>query len=303
MPKRILLIGPTGQVGWELLCCVQSYGQVFAVGRNPTEQPSQAYLDLSDPDSICSVIREVKPDIILNAAAYTAVDKAESEAKSAEIINAIAPGILAEEAKKLNALFVHYSTDYVFDGTQKHAYQETDIVNPCSVYGQTKLAGEQAIQAVGGSYLILRTAWVYGMRGHNFLLTIRRLAQEREQLKIVSDQIGTPTWSRMIAEATVQILAQLNSPLSQVNIDSIAGIYHLTCTGEASWYEFAKAIVAQMDKQPEVLPIMTADYPTPAKRPAFSLLSNDKLATTFGLTLPNWEYALELCLAQAGNHG
>lgn len=301
MSKRILLIGPTGQVGWELLCCVQSYGNVFAVGRNPTEKPSQAYLDLADPDSIRSVIQEVKPHIILNAAAYTAVDKAESEPELAQAINGVAPGILAEEAKALNALLVHYSTDYVFDGTQKTPYRETDSVNPMSVYGKTKLAGEQAMQAVGGRYLILRTAWVYGMRGHNFLLTMRRLAKERDQLKVVNDQIGTPTWSRMIAEATVQILAQLHSPLSQVDIATVTGIYHLTCTGKASWYEFTKAIVAQLDKQPEVLPITTAEYPTPAKRPSYSLLSNDKLATTFGLTLPNWEYALELCLAQATN--
>lgn len=301
MSKRILLIGPTGQVGWELLCCVQSYGKVFAVGRNPTEKPSQAYLDLADPDSIRSVIQEVKPHIILNAAAYTAVDKAESEPELAQAINGVAPGILAEEAKALNALLVHYSTDYVFDGTQKTPYQETDSVNPMSVYGKTKLAGEQAMQAVGGRYLILRTAWVYGMRGHNFLLTMRRLAKEREQLKVVNDQIGTPTWSRMIAEATVQILAQLHSPLSRVDISAVTGIYHLTCTGKASWYEFTKAIVAQLDKQPEVLPITTAEYPTPAKRPSYSLLSNDKLATTFGLTLPNWEYALELCLVQATN--
>lgn len=294
---RVLLIGPTGQVGWELLHCVQPLGQVFAVGRNHTEQPTQAYLDLTDPDSIRSVVREVKPQIILNAAAYTAVDKAEQEFDLAYQINGAAPGILAEEAKQLGAILVHYSTDYVFDGTKNEPYCEEDAVNPMNVYGASKLEGEKAIQAVGGNYFIFRTAWVYGSRGKNFLLTIQRLAKERSELRIVADQIGAPTWCRTIANATVHILAQLLSPLNKSNIQDLSGIYHLTCAGEVSWYEFAKAIVAQSENQPKITPITTAEYPTPAKRPAYSVLSNDKLKQTFGIIPPNWENALELCLA------
>lgn len=294
--KRILLIGPHGQVGWELLRCVLPLGQVFAVGRSSTEQ-GYAYLDLSDLESIRSVVQEVKPAFILNAAAYTAVDKAEQEPELAYQVNAYAVGVLAEEAQRLGALLVHYSTDYVFDGSQHRFYQEDDAVQPINVYGASKLAGEQAIQAVGGHYLILRTAWVYSLRGKNFLLTIQRLARERLELKIVADQMGAPTWSRMIAEATAQILAQLYSPLEpKVDLAALSGIYHLTCSGQTSWYEFAQAIIAQLEKQPQVIPISTADYPTPAQRPLYSVLANDKIKQTFGIQLPNWDKALELCL-------
>jgi dTDP-4-dehydrorhamnose reductase len=300
MPKKILLIAPTGQVGWELQRCAQALGTVFPVGRVPTNaMPS--YLDLTNPDSIRQIIGEIKPDIVLNAAAYTAVDKAEQEPDLAYQINATAPGILAEECLRLKTILIHYSTDYVFDGTHERPYTETDAVNPIGVYGASKLAGEQAIQAVGGRYFIFRTAWVYGSRGKNFLLTIQRLAKERTELKIVNDQVGAPTWSRSIAEATSQILAQLASPLCQVNGEELAGIYHLTCGGQISWYEFAKAIVAHGGNQPRMLPISTAEYPTPAKRPAYSVLSNAKLLTTFGITLPSWDEALELCLTSCNN--
>ncbi|OQW94538.1 MAG: dTDP-4-dehydrorhamnose reductase [Beggiatoa sp. IS2] len=293
--RRILLIGSNGQIGWELWRCLQPLGQVFALVREPNEHMA-AYLDLTDPISIREAVREVKPAVIVNAGAYTAVDKAEQEPELAHAINGIAPGILAEEAHRLSALLVHYSTDYVFDGQHTVPYVEHDTVNPLSVYGTSKLAGEEAIQAVGGHYLILRTAWIYGLRGKNFLLTVQRLARERSELKIVNDQFGAPTWSRLVAETTAQIIAHIYSSLNDREMAGIGGIYHLTCAGQTTWYEFAQAIVAQMERQPQVLPITTAEYPTPAKRPAYSVLANDKLANTFGLTMPAWDVALELCL-------
>jgi dTDP-4-dehydrorhamnose reductase len=293
--QRILLIGPLGQVGWELHRCVQPLGEVFAVSRTPTKI-AHSLIDLAEPDSIRRIIREIKPHVILNAAAYTAVDKAEEESELAHQINGTAPGILAEESLRLKSLLIHYSTDYVFDGTHAQPYSETDTINPLGVYGQSKLAGEQAITAIGGHYFILRTAWVYGLRGKNFLLTMQRLAKEREELKIVADQIGAPTWSRMIAQATSMILAQLQSPSYVADIEGFSGIYHLTNAGETNWYEFAKAIISQLDKQPTILPITTADYPTPAKRPAYSVLSNKKLAENFGISLPAWDQALDICL-------
>ncbi len=294
--KRILLIGPSGQVGWELLRCIQPLGEVISASRTPSKLLQSQIVDLADPDSIRHVIREVKPAIVLNAAAYTAVDKAEEESELAYKINGTAPGILAEECLRLKALLVHYSTDYVFDGNQTQPYIELDTKNPLGVYGASKLAGEQAIANQGGQYLILRTAWVYGLRGKNFLLTIQRIASTSEELKIVDDQIGAPTWSRMIAQATAHIMAQLYSPLYQLDIEELSGIYHLTCAGQTSWYEFAKAIIVESEKQPRVLPITSRDYPTPASRPAHSVLSNKKLAKTFGVTLPVWNKALKLCL-------
>jgi dTDP-4-dehydrorhamnose reductase len=291
LPKKILLIGPNGQVGWELLRCLQPLGHVIAAGRN-----CQIHLDLTQVDSIRQVIREIQPDLIINAAAYTAVDKAETEAQLAYQINSTAPGILAEESLRLkNTILIHYSTDYVFNGQHSQPYTELEPVNPLGVYGASKLAGEQAIQAVGGYYFILRTAWVYGLRGKNFLLTIQRLAQEREELTIVNDQIGAPTWSRLIAEATTCLSAQLLAPFIQ-NRENFTGIYHLTCGGQTSWYEFAKMIIEYAEKSPRLLPITTAQYPTPAKRPAYSVLSNEKLATTFGIILPTWDNAVKICL-------
>ena len=289
--KKILLIGPNGQVGWELLRCLQPLGQVIVAGRN-----CQIDLDLAQVDLIRSVIREIKPNLIINAAAYTAVDKAEVEAQLAYQINGTAPGILAEESLRLkNTILIHYSTDYVFNGQHAQPYTELDPVNPIGVYGASKLAGEQAIQAVGGCYFILRTAWVYGLRGKNFLLTMQRLAQERKELKVVDDQIGSPTWSRLIAEATACLSAQLVSPFIQ-DIEKIVGIYHLTCGGQTSWYEFAKMIIESAEKPPRLLPITTAEYPTPAKRPAYSVLANEKLVNTFGIVLPAWDKALKICL-------
>lgn len=287
--NKILLIGANGQVAWELLSCLQPLGDVVVASRN-----SSNYIDLAKADSIVAIIRKLQPNIIVNAAAYTAVDQAEQETELAAAINGTAPGILAEEAKRLQALLIHYSTDYVFNGNNTTAYIETDSVDPLGVYGSTKLAGEQAIQAIADKYLIFRTAWVYGLRGKNFLLTMQRLAKQRDELKIVADQIGAPTWSRLIAEATAQVIAQINSPLYKADIETISGIYHLTCGGETNWYEFAKAILASSNTN--ILPINTVDYPTPAKRPTYSVLSNQKLINTFGIRLPDWNQALSVCL-------
>jgi len=289
---KILLTGKNGQVGWELQRTLAPLGEVVAVDR--------LKLDLGNPDSIRSVIREVKPDLIVNPAAHTAVDKAESEPELAMAVNGIAPGVMAEEAKKLGAAMVHYSTDYVFDGTKTSPYTEEDIPNPINVYGKTKLAGEQAIQAVGIPHLILRTSWVYGARGKNFLLTILRLAKERDELKIVDDQLGAPTWSRMIAEATAQILAQSVSPLTPHPslLTQYGGIYNLTAAGRTSWCGFTQAILENAQVGTRAIPITSADYPLPAPRPLFSLLASDKLAKTFGLKLPSWEDSLALCMAR-----
>lgn len=289
MNKRILLTGGTGQVGWELQRTLVCLGEVRA--------PARQALDLGNPDSIRQVVRDWRPDVIVNPAAHTAVDKAESEAELATAINATAPGILAEEAARLGALLVHYSTDYVFDGSKAAPYVEDDVANPQNVYGRTKWAGEQAVRAANPKHLILRTSWVYGRRGGNFLLTMQRLMRERPELKIVADQIGAPTWSRLIAEASGQILAQCLGPTMRADF-APWGTYHLTCGGETSWHGFAQVIAELSGVEPaaKLTAIPSSDYPTPARRPANSRLSNDKLAATFGLSLPDWRQALELCL-------
>jgi dTDP-4-dehydrorhamnose reductase len=245
-------------------------------------------------------VRAAEPTVILNAAAYTAVDKAESDPDLAMAINGTAPGVIAEEAKRLGSLLVHYSTDYVFDGTKPSPYVETDAPNPINVYGKTKLAGDQAIQSVGGEYLILRTSWVYGARGSNFLLTMLRLAQERTELQIVDDQIGAPTSSECIAQATANILAQLLAP-SGGGLDGRSGTYNLTSTGETTWFGFAKALLTKSSGTfgftvPSLIPIKTSEFPRPAKRPANSRLSCQRLEQTFGVILPHWEHALSLVL-------
>jgi dTDP-4-dehydrorhamnose reductase len=289
---KILLIGSTGQVGWELQRSLTPLGHVLAVS---STSPGLA-LDLRHPHRIQEVIREVRPHLIVNAAAYTAVDRAESEPEQAHEINAIAPGILAEEAKAVGATLVHYSTDYVFNGQATTPYGEEATPDPLNVYGKTKLAGEQAIAAVGGSYLILRTSWVYGVRGRNFLNTVFRLAQTHPQLRIVKDQWGSPTWSRTIADSTSFILSRallLNSPVLAVE----SGIYHLTSTGVTTWYGFAQKILALAPPPAdtpfkELCGITTPEYPTPAQRPAYSVLNTDKVQRQFGLHLPPWEEAL-----------
>ncbi|EFA71542.1 NAD(P)-dependent oxidoreductase [Cylindrospermopsis raciborskii CENA303] len=300
---KILLTGISGQVGWELQRSLMTVGDVICLGRNE--------LDLSRCETITSTIREIKPDLIVNPAAYTAVDRAESEPDLAMSINGVAPGILAEEAKRLGGAIIHYSTDYVFDGNQNTPYKENDSTFPQNVYGKTKLAGEKAIQAVGVNHLIFRTSWVYGLRGNNFLLTMQRLAKEREEIRVVDDQIGSPTWSRMIAEVTAQMIAQIRCQMVISGGDYLAnfmaekgGIYHLSSEGKTSWYGFAKAILIDkfaddqygQYKLQRLVPITTPEYPTPAPRPGYSLLDNQKLFDTFGLKISNWQQVLGLAL-------
>ncbi|MDD4910681.1 MAG: dTDP-4-dehydrorhamnose reductase [Sideroxydans sp.] len=286
--KRILVTGKNGQVGWELQRALAPMGQIFALD---VEE-----MDLSNPDSIRNKVREIAPHIIVNPAAHTAVDKAESEPELAMAINGIAPGVFAEEAKKLDALLIHYSTDYVFDGTKAAAYVETDTPNPQSVYGKSKLAGEQAIVASGCKHVILRTSWVYGVHGANFIKTILRLAKERDELRIVADQFGAPTWARLLATSTAQVIAGFSAEKS--------GVYHLTPHGRTSWHGFAQEIVRLAKQYDEVLkdkplvihPIATHEYPVPAKRPANSSLDTAKFETAFNVTLPNWDSEVAECM-------
>lgn len=292
---KILLTGSTGQVGWELARTLLPIGEVFIVNR--------AQADLAEPNSLRALIREIKPDIIVNPAAYTAVDKAETEQAQAFLVNAEAPGVAAEEAKKIGALLVHYSTDYVFDGTRSEPYSENETTNPINVYGRSKLAGEQAIESVAGDYLILRTSWVYASRGSNFLKTILRLAADREELKIVADQIGTPTWARLIAESTAHIVKQSIQERFAGTFNS--NIYHLTSSGNTSWHGFAEKIISIARGQEKfvlknkiIAPIPATDYPLPAIRPANSRLSCSRLEHQFGLTMPAWDNALLLCMQE-----
>lgn len=292
---RILLIGNTGQVGWELERSLATLGDVVAVGRNTVPYR----IDLTNLDSVRHIVRDVQPNWIINAAAYTAVDQAEEEEDQALRINGEAPAVLAELAKELNAVLIHYSTDYVFDGRARTPYREDDPANPLNAYGRTKLAGENNIQAVDGKYFIFRTSWIYGLRGKNFLLTIQRLAREREELRIVADQIGAPTWCRNIAEATSQIMSQLNGQPEIQN--EVTGLYHLSAAGQTSWHGFAEAIVTML-RELEDLPIKrvheieTGDYPLPAQRPKYSVLSNDKVKRLMGIHMPPWKRALELSM-------
>lgn len=282
---KILLTGVNGQVGWELQRTLAPLGEVVAADRS--------LLDLADTAGIRRRVAAIAPDLIVNPAAYTAVDKAESEPGLAQAVNADAPGELAACGIPL----VHFSTDYVFDGRKSAAYTEADAPNPLGVYGTTKLAGEQAVQHAAVPHLILRTSWVYGLRGHNFLRTMQRLARERDTLAVVDDQFGAPTWSRLIAEATALVVARW---LDRSNQTATSGIYHLSCGGRTSWHGFTAAILAQLaapdEKLARLSAIPTSGYPTPAARPANSQLDCDKLTATFGVRLPNWESALALCL-------
>ncbi|WP_133650906.1 dTDP-4-dehydrorhamnose reductase [Paraburkholderia flava] len=287
----ILVTGVNGQVGFALARSLQGLGRVVALDR--------AGLDLSDLSRVRDVVRELKPSVIVNPAAYTAVDKAESDADSAMRINADAPGVLAEEAAKSGAALIHYSTDYVFDGTKAGPYVETDATNPQNVYGASKLAGEQKIAATGCAHLILRTSWVYGRRGKNFLLTMLKLGAERPELKVVADQIGAPTWAETIATTTAHIVAQGIGAESTDWWRERSGVYHLTAAGSTSWHGFAEEIfrVAMAERAPTVLPIPSSEYPVPAKRPGNSRMALDKLSKTFGLYPPAWDDALRLCLS------
>ncbi|MEX2199301.1 MAG: dTDP-4-dehydrorhamnose reductase [Burkholderiales bacterium] len=282
---RILLTGRNGQVGWELLKALAPLGEIVA--------PARAELDLRDAARIREVVRAANPDVIVNAAAYTTVDKAESERDAAFALNAGAPGVLAEEAKRSGALLVHYSTDYVFDGTKPSPYVEEDAPNPINVYGESKLEGERAIAVSGCRYLILRTSWVYGPRGSNFMLTMLRLAKERPELRVVDDQVGAPTSSLEIARATATLLAK-----------GALGLYHMTAAGETSWCGFARAILERAGIAMPVTAIRTEDYPTPAKRPRNSRLDCSRLRADFGVTLAPWDEALaETMAARSYNSG
>ena len=279
---RILVTGKNGQVGWELQRTLARLGDVTAVD---VEE-----LDLCSPDAIRQTVRHLAPQLIVNPAAYTAVDQAEREADVAFAVNATAPAVFAEEAKRLGALLVHYSTDYVFDGKKAAPYVEEDALNPLNVYGSTKLEGERAIRASGCRHLILRTSWVYGARGKNFLLTVLRLAGERPQLRIVSDQIGAPTWCRALAAVTGVIVPKALSDASK------DGLYHATNGGETSWFGFAVEILRIAGVATPVQPISTTDCPTPAARPANSRLDNSKLHRVFGVSLPEWGSSLAECM-------
>jgi len=292
----ILITGKNGQVGWELQRALLPLGHIVALDRQG--------IDLADNDSIRQVLRRIKPDLIVNAAAYTAVDKAEEKREAAMQINGIAPGVLAEEAGQLNAMLIHVSTDYVFDGGKQTPYTETDTPKPINIYGASKLAGEQAVQAVDADHLILRTSWVYGSRGSNFLLTMLRLMRERQNLRVVADQNGTPTWARLIAETTAQVIGQSLVERRQKSFQS--AIYNLTSAGATTWHGFAEKIkaVAEKGNQRELLtirdidPVGTTEYPTPAKRPRNSRMMISKLQQKYGLTMPNWDVALELCMEE-----
>ncbi len=288
-PLRILISGQHGQVSQALQQHLQSMGELIVLGRDQ--------LDLSQPESIRPVVRDVKPDLIINAAAHTAVDQAESEPDLVFAINASSPGVFAEEAAALGVPLIHYSTDYVFDGSKAGPWVEADTPNPLGVYGNSKLAGERAIAAAGGQHLILRTSWVYSLTGRNFLLTMQRLLQEREKLSIVADQIGAPTWAGTIAASTGALIERWRD-----GAPGAWGVYHLTASGETSWFGFAEAIGQQLINSCKpcaaLEPIASSAYPTPAARPLNSRLDCSLLQREWGVSQPDWHDALLECLAQ-----
>ena len=288
-PLKILISGKTGQVAVELQKHLAGLGELIVLGRD--------VLDLSQPDQIRAQVRAHKPDLLIIAAAHTAVDQAENEPELAFTINAIAPGVFAEEAAALGIPLIHYSTDYVFDGRKPAPYTEDDATNPLGVYGKSKLAGELAIAASGAQHLILRTSWVYSTHGKNFLLTMQRLLQERSELRVVADQVGAPTWAGTIAQSTRALIERWQSG------DAAAwGTYHLTASGETSWFGFTQAIAGHLTAQGKACatlePIPASAYPTPAARPQNSRLDCSKLAREWGVAQPDWEAALSACLAE-----
>jgi dTDP-4-dehydrorhamnose reductase len=295
---RLLITGANGQVGWELIRSLMPLGEVVGLDRSQC--------DLSRPERLPALVRSVKPDLIVNAAAYTAVDKAEDEEQLATTVNGTAVGVLAEEARVAGALLVHYSTDYVFDGTKETPYQEEDPPRPINAYGRSKLAGEVAIRQAASAYIILRTSWVYAARGHNFVRTVLRLARERDELRMIADQVGAPTWARNIADATAHAIRQ--AVVEQAGTFFTSGLFHLTASGAASWHGFAAAILeaakdnALLPAQqlPRLHPISTEDYPLPAARPRNSSLAGDRLSKRFGIVLPDWKEGLALCLREIG---
>lgn len=288
---RILVFGEAGQVARELRRELSTLGELVVVGRATPGLSA----DFEHPDELAEVVAQVAPQVIVNAAAYTAVDNAEREEAMAFRVNAEAPARLAAAAAACGALMVHYSTDYVFDGEGERPYREDDPTGPRSAYGRSKLAGEEALRASGCAHLVFRTSWVYGVHGHNFMRTIRRLAREREVLRIVADQRGAPTWSRHIAQATAQVLARMLA--NPGRWEACSGVYHLTSGGHTSWFEFAQRIVAHQRQREPVMttriePIATHEYPLPAARPAWSVLDGTRLFETFGVRLPAWHEAL-----------
>lgn len=291
--RNILLIGATGQVGWELRRTLACLGRVTAASICGSVGPR---VDLTDAHDLRELITRERPWMLVNAAAHTAVDKAESEEELAQAINGDALGVMGDAAKAVGAGVVHYSTDFVFSGSSERPYQESDAPNPLGVYGRTKLDGERQLLSSGAQALIFRTSWVYGARGQNFLLTMQSLMRDRDQLQVVDDQVGSPTWSRLLAEATAQVLAQLVA--GRIGLSEVGGLYHLTCAGETSWYGFAQAICEAAGQPCRVEPIPSSEYPTPARRPAYSVLDNSRFRETFGLAMPDWRHALDLCLGE-----
>ena len=306
MKPVVLLTGKNGQVGGELLRLLPQLGEVVA--------PDRDQLDLSKPDHIRRTILDVRPQLIVNAAAYTAVDRAETDEATAQAINQEAPELMAVEAKKIGATLLHYSTDYVFDGTKKAPYDEADCANPINIYGKTKFAGEQAIRSSSVPHLIFRTAWVYATHGRNFLLTIVRLATEREELRIVSDQVGAPTCAADLTAATCKILAGISKRnRGQFIFTEASGTYHMSAAGQTTWYEFAKTILEGAESAPHnlawladatqgrqliaqrVIPISTEEFGSRTRRPAYSVLSNCHLMQSFGVALPDWRSQLQSC--------
>jgi len=306
MSLRLLVTGANGQVGWHLQRTLAPMGEVLAIDIEE--------VDLTDLNAVSRTVRDFAPDIVVNAAAYTAVDKAESEPELARAINVAAPAQIAKECARTGALLVHYSTDYVYDGNKPTPYEENDATGPLSVYGQTKLAGDQAIMASGSAHIILRTTWVYDIRGKNFLRTALRLAREKEELRMVGDQYGAPTWARGLAESTTIILAKLLERKSSTGVWQ-SGLFHLTASGQTSWAGFAQAILEDYEdllewpaetgefggelKAKRVVAITTEQYQTPARRPHNSVLSNAKIQAAFGIALPDWRAQLRLAMQDA----
>lgn len=298
---KILLLGKDGQVGWELQRALAPLGELRSAGRSEA--------DFSQPETLRALVAEVKPDVIVNAAAYTAVDKAESDAEMARSVNALAPGVLAEAAAASGAWLVHYSTDYVFDGTKEGAWVEGDATKPLSVYGRTKCEGEERIRAAGARHLILRTSWVFAPRGGNFAKTMLRLAKERDSLNVIADQHGAPTGAELIADATALALHRLRGAGEAA--DAMSGTYHLAAAGETTWHAYAQHVLSEALKQgaqlkatpQSVLPIATEAYPTPAARPRNSRMNTQLFETTFGLTMPDWRHHVNRLIAELAAQG
>jgi dTDP-4-dehydrorhamnose reductase len=293
MRKRpsILLIGANGQVGWELQRTLAPLGDLVCASLDGCCGPA---VDLADPRSLSRLVQEAAPNAVVNAAAYTAVDKAESEPELAHKVNAEAPGMIGALLSERGVPIIHYSTDFVFAGDADRPYREEDTPGPLNVYGETKLAGEVALLQSGANAVVFRTSWVYGIRGHNFLLTMMRLLREKDELKVVDDQVGAPTWSRMVAEVTSQVLYRMLA--GDLDPARCKGLYHLAGAGQTSWFGFARAIQAARGEACDLRPIGSKEYRSPAVRPAYSVLDNTKLLETFGIALPDWEASLRLCV-------